>query len=172
MSPFSQHIVRDTQRRQQLCEYRMISWKPSTVENVSFSYSLICQRSSTLFRMIFSWTDSQQTLASLALLCHGYPHISQIERSQCLCLESTPIRPTSAMVFRKVLYLALLCSRIIVPQLHHWFVHSISLPIVMRMTLSCMCRSSGVSSSTHTTQCVHIEILINHLWTFTPRHTA
>ena len=37
---------------------------------------------------------SQRTLASLALLCHGYPHISQIERSQCLCLESTPIRPT------------------------------------------------------------------------------
>ena len=119
MSPFSQRIVWDTQRRQQLCEYRMISWKPSTVENVSFSYSLICHWPSTLFRMIFSWTDSQQTLASLALLCHGYPHISQIERSQCLCLESTPIRPTSAMVFRKVLYLALLCSRIIVPQLHH-----------------------------------------------------
>ena len=28
--------------------------------------------------------------------------------------------------------------------------------------------ASGVSSSTHTTQCVHIEILINHFWTFTP----
>ena len=31
---------------------------------------------------------------------------------------------------------------------------------------------SGVSSSTHTTQCIHIEILINHLWTFTPGHAA
>ena len=54
MSPFSQHIVLDTQRRQQLCEYKMISWKPSAVENVSFSCSLICQQPSTLFRMISS----------------------------------------------------------------------------------------------------------------------
>ena len=121
MSPFSQHIMRDTQRKHQLCEYTMISWKPLMMENVSFSYSLIFQRPSTLFLMIFSWTGSQQTLASLALLCHGYRYISPIERSQCLhlCLGNTPILHTSAMVFHKVLYLALLCSRIIVPQLHH-----------------------------------------------------
>ena len=32
--------------------------------------------------------------------------------------------------------------------------------------------NSGVSSATHTTQCVHTEILINHFWTFTPRRVA
>ena len=31
---------------------------------------------------------------------------------------------------------------------------------------------SGVSSATHTTQCVHIEILINHFWTFNPRRVT
>ena len=34
---------------------------------------------------------------------------------------------------------------------------------------SCQSNCSGVSSSTHTTQCVHIEILINHFWTFTTK---
>ena len=29
--------------------------------------------------------------------------------------------------------------------------------------------TSGLSSATHTTQCVHIEILINHFWTFNPQ---
>ena len=65
---------------------------------------------STLFLMIFSWIDSQQTLASLALLCQEYHKISPIERSQCLCLGRTLIRPTFAMAFHKALCLALLCS--------------------------------------------------------------
>ena len=103
MSPFNQHIVWDTQRRWQLCECRMISWKPLMVENVFFSYSSICQQPSTLSLIIFFWIDFQQTLPSLALICHGYHPISQIEHSQCLFLGSIPIRPTSAMVFYKVL---------------------------------------------------------------------
>ena len=106
MSPFNQHIVRDTQRRRQLCECRMISWKPLMVENVFFSYSSICQQPSTLSLMVFFWIDFQQTRASLALLCHGYHPISPTKHSQCLFLGSIPIRPTSAMVFRKVLYSA------------------------------------------------------------------
>ena len=119
MSPFNQHIVQDTQRRQQLCECRTISWKPLMVENVFFSYSSICQQPSTLSLVIFFWIDFQQTLASLALLYHGYHPISPTEHSQCLFLGSIPIRPTSAMVFHKVLYSVQLYSRIIVPQLHH-----------------------------------------------------
>ena len=47
-----------------------------------------------------------------------------------------------------------------------------SMVVTWRIVAFLLTESSGVSSSTHTTQCVHIEILINHLWSFTPGHAA